>query len=179
MLTITVPQDERWDERNLEFIYGQEAVLHLEHSLVSVSKWESRWKKSFLSGGNRSREENLDYIRCMDLDEHTDETVYQRLTSKNIREISDYIESPMTATYLREDRGGPKNTEKITSELIYYWMIQFGIPFECENWHLNRLLTLIRVCVAKGRGVKRNKKDMLRNNAALNAARKAQLGSHG
>lgn len=179
MLTVKVPETEMWDDDKQEFVYFHGGVLRLEHSLVSVSKWESRHNRSFLAGSKKDPEEIRDYIRCMSLDE-LDETVIEHLTNENISEIIKYIEAPMTATYLREDKqSGQSGGDKLTSELIYYWMIALGIPFECQNWHLNRLMTLIRVCAAKSRGTKHGRKDMLRSNAALNAARRSKSGSRG
>lgn len=179
MLTITIPRQERWDEANQEFINSEETQIKLEHSLVSVSKWEAKHRRSFLSGGPKDAEEIKDYIRCMLLDEE-DEPAIERLTKSNINEITAYIQSPMSATYLREDKNsGGSGGDKITSELIYYYMITLGVPFECQYWHLNRLLTLIRVCAAKNRTGKHSRKDMLRSNSAINAARRAKSGSLG
>lgn len=180
MLVITVPDGEMWDEKNQEFLATKGGELRLEHSLIAVSKWEARWHRSFISGGKKSRAELLDYIRCMRLDGKADEDILRNLTNSNINDIVKYIEEPMTATVLRADNGGGQSGDKITSELIYYWMISFGIPFECQYWHLNRLMTLIRLCGAKSRrSGTRKRNDMLRSNAALNAARKAKYGTRG
>lgn len=178
MLTLKVRGKEMWDEKKEEFVYTGGGTLHLEHSLVAISKWEASHRRSFLSGGQKTAEEMADYIKCMSVGD-CDESIFDSLTNENITEIFEYIESPMTATYLREDRGGGSSSEKVTSELIYYWMITLGIPFECQYWHVNRLMTLIRVCAAKNRSGKHSKRDMLRSNAALNAARRAKSGSKG
>lgn len=178
MLTLKIRGREMWDESKEEFVYTGGGTLLLEHSLVSISKWEAKHGRSFLSGGPKPGEETMDYFRCMSVGDN-DEALFDNLTHENISEILKYIESPMTATYLREDRSGGSSSEKITSELVYYWMISLGIPFECQYWHLNRLMTLIRVCAAKQRGGKHSKKEMLRSNAALNAARRAKSGSRG
>lgn len=179
MLTIEVPKVEMWNEERQEFVYGGGGILRLEHSLVSISKWEAKYGRSFLGNVKKTGDEVIDYIRCMSLDE-ADDGLIANLTNENINDIVKYIESPMTATYLREDRSGGTSSEKITSELIYYWMISLGIPFECQYWHLNRLMTLIRVCAAKNRnGKKHSRKEMLRSNSALNAARRAKSGSSG
>lgn len=173
MLTITVPASERWDERMNEFIYSREETVHLEHSLVSVSKWEAKHHKPFLSNTPKTNEETIDYIRCMCLDDDIDPVVFGCLTTANINEIEAYIHDPMTATTVKKQAHGNNNGELTTSELIYYWMIELGIPVEFENWHLNRLLTLINVCNVKNTpGKKMGKGDVLRQNAALNAARR-------
>lgn len=177
MLTLTIPSTEQWNEASQEFIYFDGGTLRLEHSLVSISKWEAKHRRSFLAS-KKTTDEVIDYIRCMSLDD-VDERLFAHLTKENINEVIQYIESPMTATYLREDHDSGHSSEKVTSELIYYWMISLGVPFECQYWHLNRLITLIRVCAAKQRGGKHSKKEMLRSNAALNAARRAKSGSRG
>lgn len=180
MLQIIVPGAEAWDDKNQEFLYTKEQSLQLEHSLVSVSKWESKWCKPFLSNQDKSVEEILDYIRCMTLTQNVDPNIYNCLTQDNIDKVNRYIESPMTATYFSEDPNGRKSREVITSELIYYWMVALNIPFECQKWHLNRLLTLIRVCNIKNQPPKkRSKREILSRNAALNEARRKQLNTKG
>ena len=181
MLTINVPiSPEGWDEIKQEFVEPKMQTLQLEHSLVSLSKWESKWKKSFISSKNISNEEILDYIKCMTLTKNVSDDVYNYLTNENIKMVRDYIEDPMTATTFAKESGGPRNKEIITSELIYYWMIASNIPFECQKWHLNRLITLIRVCGIKNSPPKkRSKKDIMNQNAALNAARRAQMNTKG
>ena len=181
MLQIKIPvSPEGWDEEKQEFIEPKTQILQLEHSLVSLSKWESKWCKSFLSNNTKTNEETLDYIRCMTLTQNVNPDVYNRLTSENIAQINEYIGAPMTATYFSEDKNGKKNREVITSELIYYWMIAANIPFECQKWHLNRLLTLIRVCSIKNSPPKkRNRRELMSRNAALNAARRQQYNSKG
>ena len=149
MLSITIPSTQLWDESKEEFRYTKEQTLQLEHSLVSLSKWESKWQKAFLGNQPKTTEETIDYIRCMTLTKNVDPEVYNYLTNKNIEDIGEYINSPMTATWFTEDKTAKPNREVTTSELIYYWMISYNIPFECQKWHLNRLLTLIRVCGIK------------------------------
>lgn len=179
MLRITIPATEKWDEDKQEFVYTRSTTLCLEHSLVSLSKWESKWCKPFLSTSNKTVEETIDYVRCMTITQNIPEEIYQNLTNGNIAEISMYIESPMTATTFTKDNSNV-NREIITSELIYYWMIALNIPFECQKWHLNRLLTLIRVCNIKNAPPKKmGKSELLRRNAELNAARKKQLNTKG
>ena len=186
MLKITIPaRDSReyWDEKTETFVVSpgtKEQILQLEHSLVSLSKWESKWCKAFLSKQEKTHEETLDYIKCMTITQNVDPEVYNHLTKDNIREINKYIEAPMTATYFSEEKGSRGGREIITSELIYYWMIALNIPFECQKWHLNKLLTLVRVCNIKNQPPKkRSRRDIMSRNAALNAARRKQLNTTG
>ena len=180
MLQITIPAGEMYDERDQTFISIKGQTLQLEHSLISLSKWESKWCKSFLSNPDKNLEETIDYIRCMTLNSNVDPNVYLFLTNENIKEINDYIAAPMTATYFSEDKTGRKNNEIITSELIYYWMIAQNIPVDFQKWHLNRLLTLIRVCNIKNYPPKKHsKRELMSRNAALNAARRKQFNTKG
>lgn len=180
MLQITVPASESWNELTEEFVYGPEKVLQLEHSLVSLSKWESKWHKPFLSKTiQKTPEEIKDYVRCMTKTQHVDPSVYDRLTPEHYRQINAYIDEPMTATWFGKERGRPSR-EQTTAELIYYWMTAFNIPFECEKWHLNRLLTLIKVCSIKQQPDKKmSKREILAQNAAINAARRAKMKTRG
>lgn len=181
MLQIIIPlSPEGWDEEKEEFVQGKEQVLKLEHSLVSLSKWESKWNKPFLSKEERTSEEIMDYVKFMTVSQNIDPSVYTKLTTENFEQINNYISAPMTATTFAEDKSSKNNREVITSELIYYWMIALNIPFECQKWHLNRLLTLIRVCNIKNQPPKKmSKRDVMSRNAALNAARRKQLNSKG
>lgn len=180
MLEIVIPETEQWDEVNQEFITSNRQILRLEHSLVSLSKWESKWKKPFLSNKEKTYEETIDYIKCMTLTQNVNDTVYNLLDKDNIEKINKYIGDPMTATTFKEDPNKKGGREIITSELIYYWMISLNIPFECQKWHLNRLLTLIKVCGIKNQPPKKmSKKDVMNRNAALNAARRKQMNSRG
>ena len=180
MLQITIPSTELWDERKEEFFYVKEKTLQLEHSLVSLSKWESKWNKSFLSSSDKTNEEIIDYIRCMTITQNVDPEVYTRLKNNVIKQIYDYINAPMTATVISDTKRGGSSREVITSELIYYWMIALNIPFECQKWHLNRLLTLIRVCEIKNTPPKSmNRREIMNRNAALNAARRKQFHTKG
>lgn len=180
MLQITVPAVEYWDEETNQFLYRKEQTLQLEHSLVSLSKWEAKWKKPFLGKGEQTDEEMLDYVRCMTITKNVDPEVYSRLSNANIVQINNYIGDPMTATTFSEDRHRRPSRDIITSEIIYYWMITNNIPPEYQKWHLNRLLTLIRVCNKMNNPPKpRSKGELMRRNASLNAARRAKMGTKG
>ena len=180
MLRITIPAVEQWDEIKQEFIQTKEQTLQLEHSLVSLSKWESKWNKPFLSKEAKTNAETIDYIKCMTISHNVDPEVYNFLTTEHIEQINKYIEAPMTATTFVEDKSGRRNREVITAELIYYWMIALTIPFECQKWHLNRLLTLIRVCNIKNAPPKKmGKKATASHYAQLNAARRQQMNTRG
>ncbi len=179
MLTITIPARELYDEKNQMFFNTKEQTLRLEHSLVSISKWESKWRKAFLKKDEKTNEEIIDYIKCMTITQNVDPNVYNFLTRSNINEIIEYIDNPMTATTFANNENN-NSREVITSELIYYWMISFNIPMECQRWHLNRLLTLIRVCSIKNTPPKKmNKKEVANRYAKLNAARRNKMNSKG
>lgn len=188
MLRITIPatiDTEYWDEGKETFVTipgKKEQTLQLEHSLVSLSKWESKWCKAFLSKETKSEEETLDYIKCMTMTPNVDPSVYGRLTRDNLDAINKYISAPMSATYFsKEESGKGGSRETITSELIYYWMVALQIPFEpCQKWHLNRLLTLVRICNLKNQPEKKmSKRQLTSRNAALNAARRKKLNTSG
>lgn len=181
MLQLTINEKELFDNNKQEFIYVKRTNLQLEHSLVSVSKWESKWHKPFLSDDNKTDEEIVDYIRCMTITQNVDPVTYLALTSEQIKMIREYIKDPMTATTFREDpnKGKPKK-KIITSEVIYYQMISLGIPMECQKWHLNRLMTLIRVCAIKSQPEKKMKSgDQIRQYSNLNNKRRAAMHSKG
>lgn len=186
MLLITVPDNEPceyFDDEKEEFIYipaKKEQTLRLEHSLISLSKWESKWNKPFYSKEEKSIEETIDYIRCMTLNRNIKLDVYSRLTDDNLKAISEYIYAPMTATTFPNENAKSFDREIITSELIYYWMIAQNIPFKCEKWHLNRLITLIRVCGIKNTPPKKmSRSEIMNRNASLNAARREKLNTKG
>ena len=154
MLQITIPaMNDLWDERNQQFLSIKETTIQLEHSLLSISKWESKWNKSFINTKDKTEDELIDYIKCMTITKNVDPNIYVCLTAENIQEIVNYINAPMTATTIRDT--GKSNHEIVTSELIYYWMISLNIPVKFEKWHLNRLITLIRVCSIKNQPAKK------------------------
>lgn len=184
MLQLIIPQREWFNDRTQEFVTSPKCVLQLEHSLLSISKWESKWKKPFLGKDEkRTLEQSIDYVRCMTINHQSDPSVYRGIDRKMLQQVKDYIDDSMTATtfskrQLNGGKGGRK--EIITSELIYYWMANYGIPFECEKWHLNRLLALIRICEIKSNTNNKMKRgDIYANNKALNAANRARFKSKG
>lgn len=145
MLKLIVTLDEEYDEETSRFSPSRVYALELEHSLVSLSKWESIHERPFL-GGEKTNEETLSYVACMQLSEEVPLEVYAKLTPDHAKQINDYINAKMTATWFKEPPGQSKASPIITSERIYFWMISLGIPLACETWHLTRLLTLVRVC---------------------------------
>ena len=174
MIKLDVPAMEYWDENTLEFVNVPAQSITLEHSLLSISKWESKWHKPYLGKETKTIEETLDYIRCMTLEKNVDPTVYDRLTTEQIKQLNDYLADPMTASTVKDSDSKKNNGRFITSELIYAWMFQLRISKECEKWHLNRLLMLIRIMDEEQRPKKKMKKsDIYRQNAELNAARRA------
>lgn len=179
MLSIVIPGLEYFNEETQEFIYYDDIKVNLEHSLVSISKWESKWCKPFLNGKDKTMEEIVDYIKCMTIDDSVDYTIFDRLTEENLFAINEYIGRPMTATTFKNDSTNG-NKEIITSEVIYYWMISYNIPFECQYWHLNRLLALIKVCNIKNNPPKKmSQREIMSRNKALNEARKRELHTRG
>lgn len=180
MLSIIIPDLELWDEQKEEFVYKKGMTIQLEHSLVSLSKWESKYCRPFLNKEEKTREQIIEYIKCMTVTQNVKPELYGQLSEENIREIEAYIDSPMTATTFSQEFGKKTNGEQVTAELIYYWMVAMNIPFECQRWHLNRLMTLIRVCSIKNKPPKkRNTRDIMRRNAAMNAARRKQYNTRG
>lgn len=180
MLTITVPAGELFDEKTQTFIATKEQTLQLEHSLVALSKWESKWCVPFLTNDKKTMEQTIDYIKCMTITQNVDPNVYLLLSRSNIEEINAYIDAPMTATTFRERNGNSGKKPIVTAELIYYWMISYNIPVKFEKWHIHRLLTLIRVCNEKNSPPKKmSKRDITSQYASLNAARKQKLNTKG
>lgn len=180
MLEITIMIPEQWDESKQEFISPREQTLRLEHSLVSLSKWESKHHKPFYSKTGLNVMETIDYIKCMTLTQNVDSNVYDFINNSHVEQVKKYIDDPMTATTFNERNKGRNSSEQITAEIIYYSMIALNIPFECQKWHLNRLLTLIKVCNIKNTPPKKmGKRELMSRNRALNEARKKQFSTKG
>ena len=180
MLRIVVPAGEVFDEATNTFYSTNECVLELEHSLVSLSKWESKWCKPFLGKEEKTQEETIDYVRQMTINDNVPSDVYSCLTEQNLTDILEYINAPMTATWFAEDKHARPSREIVTSELIYYWMIALNIPMECQHWHLTRLMTLIKVCNIKNTPPKKmGRRELMNRNAGLNASRRQGFNSRG
>jgi len=180
MLSITIPGVDMFDEVSQTFISSSDVTLELEHSLVSLSKWESTWEKSFLGPDPKTTEETRGYIEAMTLTPNVPAEVYLRLTNENLQQVNAYLPSKMTATWFTELKGQPKSREIITAEIIYYWMIALNIPIDCENWHLNRLFTLIKVMNQKNAPAKKmSKQEAAAQQRALNEQRRAQYNTKG
>jgi hypothetical protein len=180
MLTIIVPGVEMFDEQKQEFVTEGDVTLELEHSLVSLSKWEQIYEKPFLGKDAKTTEEVLTYVKLMTLTPIVPEEVFSRLSNGNFEAINAYLDAKMTATWFNDGPSAPSSRDVITAELIYYWMITFQIPFECETWHLNRLFTLIRVCnVKQAKPKNMSRAELASRNRELNAQRRKQLGTTG
>lgn len=187
MLNLEVAETEYFNDEINEFVKIKPCELQLEHSLISVSKWESKWTKPYLKEDDKTREELLDYIRCMVITKNFDPNFVYALTSEQLTEISNYINTSQTATWFSDHensefnrRNGKGDSGVITSEVLYYLMVATQIPFECQKWHLSRLLTLIKVYQEKNKEhEKMSKQDILARNAKLNAARRKALNSKG
>lgn len=179
MLYITIPGFECFDDDNNRFITIKEQVLNLEHSLVSISRWESKWKKPFISKEPRTIEESIDYIKCMTTNQIVNPIVYTMLTDSILAKVNEYINHPMTATTLPKETPTGKG-DVVTSELIYYWMIAYNIPSEYQKWHLNRLLVLIKICNIKNSPSKKmSRSELLARNKQINAQRRESLNTKG
>lgn len=183
-LKIEIKGSELFDETTERFIEVKPTVLDLEHSLIAVSKWESKYHIPFLTEGDKPQDQLEYYFRCMTINKNVDPNVYKGITFAQQQEILNYIKDPMTATWFGEDKkpgkGRGHKPDVITSELIYYWMVAHNIPSEYEKWHLNRLLTLIQVCNSYNKPPeKMSKNDLIRSNDAINAARRAAMRTRG
>ena len=180
MIEINVPSSEAFNEKTNEFVPLKAYTLSLEHSLVSISKWEANWKKPFLHS-QKTPEEMLDYIKCMTISQNIPNEVYYRIPASEVDRIAKYIDDSMTATtFSRIGDQKPHRHEIVTAEVIYYWMIQANVPYECRKWHLNQLLTLLQVCAEKNKPPKKQSKKALADHwSALNAARRAKLHTKG
>lgn len=180
MLKLILPGQEFYNEVTKEFNTTDDFVIYLEHSLVSMSKWESKFQKPFLSTSNKGRDEILSYVEAMILTPDYPADLWDRFTKANLDEINAYIDSPQSATTFGNMPEHKGRGEVITSELIYYWLVAFNIPFECERWHLNRLFSLIRICNLKsGKQKKMSKSEIVQRNRELNAQRRQKLGTSG
>lgn len=180
MLTIVINGDEFYNEDTNEFETVGDVVLELEHSLVSMSKWESKFKKPFLSPDEKSNEEMLSYIQFMILNSESVVGKELKLSNENVNDINEYIESSESATTFGIMPERPGRGEVITSELVYYWLVAYNIPFEVETWHLNRLFSLIKICnIKNSKPTKMSRKAMAERNKALNDERRAKLGTSG
>lgn len=180
MLTLVIPGTEMFDEEKQEFFTIDDRTLEFEHSLVSLSKWEAKHQKPFLSTIEKSTDEVFDYLMCMCLTPNVPEVIFQQLTAEDLLKINDYIDAKMTATWFSDSGNSKPSREIVTAELIYYWMISFRIPIECEHWHLARLFTLIRVFDLKSSKPKKmTRAELAQRNRELNAKRKKQLNTAG
>jgi hypothetical protein len=180
MLTIKVPGIELYDEANNVFATETPFVLELEHSLVSLSKWESIYEKPFLGKEEKTDDEIFEYVKAMTLTPEVPPGVFYRLSPSNIADINAYIDAKMSATWFNDATKSAPQREVITAELIYYWMVSYNIPFECQHWHLNRLFTLIRVFNVKNTPPKKlSRSEIAARNRELNAKRREQLGTKG
>lgn len=180
MYIIDIPEKELWSSKKEEFYKIAHTTLRLEHSLLSISKWESKWHKSYFETKNKTDEEAMDYLRCMSIDHNIDPMVYYALTDQDLEGLNAYINDPMTATTIYNPVEKAKRREKVTSELVYYLMISFGIPVEFQKWHINRLLTLIEVFQVKNQPQKkRSKAELAKYYAELNAKRCKEWGTRG
>lgn len=180
MLEISIDTSELWDEEHEKFIPIEKTKLQLEHSLISISKWESKWHKAFMAYDYRTNEELLDYIKCMTITKHVDDTVYYSLNNEHFDIINNYIDNPMTATKFSGTKRSGTGEGFITSELIYYWMISLHIPVEFQKWHLNRLLTLIQVCNLKNQPAKKmSQSELIRRQAEINEMRRKKYNTKG
>ncbi len=180
MLTLHIPAKELFNNQTQQFVPVKARSIQLEHSLLSLSKWESKWLKPFMSQEDKTREETLDYIRCMTINNDVSEETYLSLSEEHYRLIKQYIDAPMTATTFSKEENKRHSREIITSEIVYHWMVVNQIPFECQKWHFNRLITLIRVCNLKSQQPKKmGRRATMSRNAQLNAARRKQLNTRG
>lgn len=180
MLTITLGGTEAFDDGTQKFVITGGRDLELEHSLVSLSKWEAQYEKPFLGKEEKTSEEVIFYVKCMAIDPKTPAELFHQLDEQAFKEINAYLNAKMTATWFAEPPGAPRTNEVITAELIYYWLTVFNIPFECETWNLNRLFTLIRICNIKaGKPKKMGRAEAAQRQREVNARRRAQLGTKG
>lgn len=179
MLTIYIPEKELFDELTDRFVKIKKQTIRMEHSLISISNWEAKWNKPFLSKKEKTKEEILDYIRCMMINPQNDNVILA-FGPKEINQVIDYINAPMTATTVTFYKQTRQRPEIITSELIYYWMFSAQVPIECEKWHLNRLFALLKIISAKNQPKKKGfDAGYAKRQSELNAKRRAKMHSKG
>lgn len=179
MLTLNVPEIDLFNDETQTFTLIPAVVLELEHSLVSISKWESVWEKPFLAPEQKTSEETFSYIEQMCLTPNVPSEVFRNLSHDHMRQINVYIDAKMTATWFKEE-AKRASREVVTAEIVYYWLVALNIPFECETWHFNRLITLIKVCNQKNSPPKKmSRREILNQNRQINAARRQQYGTSG
>lgn len=176
MLNLMIPEQKLFDNEKSQFFTVPKCELQLEHSLISIKKWEAKWHKAFLSDDKKTDEEIRDYIQCMTINRNVSKEIYSYIPKDIMAIIAAYIKDPMTATTIRDNRPEGKGFVKsnITAELVYYWMITYGIPVEFEKWHINQLMTLIQLIQKKQ---KRPGKDKNRNSSKSAAQQRAQLNA--
>lgn len=178
MLELELPGVEWFNEETQEFQYSKPVSLRLEHSLVSIAKWEANWKKPFLSREDKTLEETLDYVKCMTISQNISPDVYTRLGNQEIAKINEYIQEDRTATTIGKSE--PPSRRIVTSELIYFWMAQYNIPMECQKWHFSRLMTLLRIASIENAPKKKmSKRAVMSRNRSLNAARRKAMNTRG
>lgn len=180
--------DELFDEETNTFLHPVGKKLHLEHSLLSISKWEAEWEIPFLNT-DKTSEQSLSYIKCCVLDDDFDELLLNTLSDKNILDFNAYLSKGMTAKKIIDLRSSlsqkrksrrPASQKALTSEDIYYSMIQFHVWKECEEWPLQRLLSLLQLCSLKSNSTgEMSKSDQAKFYREENARRKAKYHTNG
>lgn len=178
---LVIPAQEYWDERTEKFVTVDSGILVLKHNLVSLNKFESRNKIPLFSRNPITREQRIDYVKCMLINEVKDENIFLSITNADLKKVDEYINDSMTATVFSGRKERNVSGRFITAELVYYWMAAFNIPYyPCEEWHLNKLLTLIKVCSEEQKGPqKKSRRDAMMDQRALNEMRKKQLNTKG
>lgn len=178
MLEIELEELEAWDDKKQEFVVLKNEVVCLEHSLKSISEWEAKWKVPFLDTTPRTKQMILDYVSCMVVSE-VPKGFLERLKTRDFSRIQEYIDDSRTASWISSE-DNTNDGSKVTSELIYYWMVTAGIPFSAEEWHLNRLMMLIKIYGEKNKPEKkRSREDILERNRELNEKRRREMGTNG
>jgi hypothetical protein len=179
-IKVTIPRQELYDESTNEFKEIKETTLLLEHSLVSISKWEAKWHIPYINTKEKTEEQAFDYLRCMTITQNVNPEIYKYIPIEEAQRIKEYIEDPMTATTITKQEGKGRSNKILTSEVIYFYMFSYNIPAEFDKWHLNRLLMLIDVFNEENKPKKKmSKTQAMSRYASLNAARRARLNSAG